>query len=69
MRVHHLVDSVSDYCALLVMDSVPQRVQKRRRFHFEVMWTKREDCKSIISEVWESGVELNTPNGVAVGLK
>ena len=69
MRVHHLVDSVFDRCTLLVMDSVPQRVQKRSRFHFEAMWSKKEDCKSIISEVWESGVELNTPNGVAVGLK
>ena len=33
------------------------------------MWTKREECKSIISEVWESGVDLNTPNSIAMGLK
>lgn len=51
MRVHHLVDSVSDHCTLLVIDSIPQRPSKRRRFHFEAMWTKREECKSINSEV------------------
>lgn len=51
MRVHHLVDSVSDHCTLLVIDSVPQRPSKIRRFHFEAMWAKREECKSINSEV------------------
>jgi len=48
IRVHHLVDSTSDHCALLVCDTILIQPPRRRRFHFKAMWTKREECKNII---------------------
>ena len=53
IRVYHLVDSTSDHCALLVIDTLPQKPPKKRRFHYEAMWTKREDCKAVIKAAWE----------------
>ena len=47
-RVYHLVDLTSDHCALLLIDSPPQRASNAKRFHFEALWTKYEECRNII---------------------
>ena len=33
------------------------------------MWTKREECKDIIKEVWDGSQELNSLIGIAARLK
>lgn len=68
-RVHHLVDSTSDHCTLLVSNTIPIQPPRRQRFHFEAMWTQKEECKNIIKAAQEECTKLNTPNGIAIGLK
>lgn len=68
VRVHHLVDSTSDHCALFLSDPKVPKLPRTRRFHFESMWTKREECKDIIEAAWCSGNDLSTPTGVASAL-
>ena len=55
VKVHHLVESTSDHCALLITDAnVVQKYPNRRRFLVEAMWTRsEEECKDIIQEVWD----------------
>ena len=69
VRVNHLVDSTSDHCALFISDPKALKQPRAGHFHFEDMWTKREECKEIIEVVWCSGSDLNTPEGVASALK
>ena len=69
VRVYHLVDSTSDHCALLLIDSPPQRASNAKRFHFEALWTKNEECRSIIESSWWIGVDLSTPEGITENLK
>ena len=68
-KVHHLVESTFDHCTLLITDATIQKHPNRRRFQFEAMWTKREECKDIIKEVWDGSQELNSPIGIATRLK
>ena len=66
VKVHHLVESTFDHCALLITDAnVVQKYPNRRRFQFEAMWTRREECKDIIQGVWDDSQELNSPMGIA----
>ena len=66
IKVYHLVESTSDHCALLISDDiVVQKHPNRRRFQFEAMWARREECKNIIQEVWDGSQELNSPSGIA----
>ena len=61
-RVHHIVDSTSDHFALLISDFVAYQMPRRRRFHFEAMWTKKEECRDIIEAAWRNstlGGEIN----------
>ena len=37
VRVHHLVESMSDHCALLITDSIISQRPQKRRFQFEAM--------------------------------
>ena len=53
-RVHHIVDSTSDHFALLILDSTIYQLPRRRRFHFEAMWTKKEGCRNIVEAAWRS---------------
>ena len=67
--MHHLVESTSDHCALLIFyDIVVQKHPNQRRFQFEAMWARREECKNIIQEVWDGSQELNSPSGIAARL-
>lgn len=36
-----------------------------RRFHFESMWIKKEECKEIIEATWCSNSVLSSPSGIA----
>ena len=48
VRVHHIVDSTSDHFTLLISDSFAPQPPRKRRFHFEAMWTKKKKCRDII---------------------
>ena len=67
--VHHLADSTSDHCILAISDSPPPSRRNKRRFHFEAMWVKREDCHDVIEEAWHSGTLSATPEGIASNLQ
>lgn len=69
MKVHHLVDSTSNHCALLIMDPLTKRQPKQKRFHFEAMWTKRDNCRAIIEASWGMESDLSTPEGMVANLK
>ena len=64
-RVHHLVESTSNHFLLRITDSCSLPPTRKRRFHFEAMWAKREDCQEIIEAAWNEGNSLNTPEGIA----
>ncbi|XP_075667670.1 uncharacterized protein LOC142637278 [Castanea sativa] len=51
VKVHHLVESTFDHYAPLIANATSQKFSNGRRFQFEAMWTKREECKDIIKEV------------------
>ncbi|XP_030941694.1 uncharacterized protein LOC115966636 [Quercus lobata] len=58
-----------DHCILAITDSPPPSRRGKRRFHFEVMWVKREDCHDVIEAAWHSGTLFVTPEGVASNLQ
>ena len=69
IKVHHLLESTSNHCALLITDAtIVQKYPNRRRFQFKAMWTRKEECKDIIQEVWDGSQELNSPMGIAARL-
>ncbi|KAL0012555.1 hypothetical protein SO802_007663 [Lithocarpus litseifolius] len=68
VRVHHLVNSTSDHCALFLSDPKASKLPRARRFHFESMWTKKEECKEIIEAAWCIGSDLSSPKGIASAL-
>ena len=69
VRVHHLVESVSDHYALLIIDFIVSQSPRKRRFQFEAMWTRRAECRDIIRTAWNDSVNLYSPNGMVAGLK
>ena len=68
-KVHHLTNSTSDHCALLLANPSKIHQPRGKHFHFEAMWTKREDCKLVIEVCWGMGSSLDTPKGMAQNLK
>ncbi|XP_065637920.1 uncharacterized protein LOC136071032 [Quercus suber] len=68
-QVHHLVESTSNHCILTISDLPPPTHKNKRRFHFEAIWIKREDCREIIKAAWDSSSLSATPKGVASNLK
>lgn len=69
VRVHHLVYSTSNHYALFISDPLAIKRSWSRHFHFEAIWTKRNECRGIIDSVWGSISDMNTPEGMANGLK
>ena len=69
MRVHHLVESTNNHYALLITDSITSQSPQKRRFQFEAMWTRRDECRDIIKAAWNESVNSNTPDSIAAGLK
>ena len=63
------MESVSDHCALMITDSVVSQSPRKRRFQFEAMWTRRDECRDIIRITWSDSVNLYSPNGMVAGLK
>ena len=68
MKAHHLVDSTSDHSALLISNSTTQHQSRAKRFHFEAMWTKNAECKTIIESSWGVNIDLSTPEGIMSNL-
>ena len=57
-KVHHVSMSASDHC-LLAMSLYKVQVPRRRkkRFFFEEMWTRVDECKEIIELAWDPYTE------------
>lgn len=68
-KVHHLTNSTLDHCDLLLADPSKTLQPQGKRFHFEAIWTNREDCKSVIEAYWGMGSNLDTLEGMAQNLK
>lgn len=53
-RVRHVSMSILDHCllALTLTRRLPQKPVKKR-FFFEVMWTREEDCREIVEAAWD----------------
>ncbi|XP_030958820.1 uncharacterized protein LOC115980738 [Quercus lobata] len=69
IKVQHLMDTTSDHFPILLADAKVLKERRKCRFHFEAIWTRREDCKELIKEVWDGGTNLGSPNGLSTGLK
>lgn len=68
-RVLHLVDSISDHCAILIADTIAVQPPRKHRFHFKEMWTKKEECKEIIKNAWVGSLHQCMPEGIATSLQ
>ena len=68
VKVQHQVESTSDHCILRISDFSYSPLSRNRRFHFEALWTKREDYHEIIKIAWNSGDPATTPEGIASNL-
>ena len=69
MKVHHLIDTTSDHTPLLLAETSTISQQRKRRFHFEVIWMRRANCKDVIEEVRKDGSSRGTLEGLCEGLK
>ena len=69
IKVHHLVDSTFGHRALLITDPLAICQCRTKRFHFEAIWTKIEDCRAIIEALWGIGGYLSTSEGMPTNLK
>ena len=67
-KVYHVVDSTSDHCILRITDSIASPPRRNRRFHYEALWAKRDDCYDIVESAWNRGSLENTPEGIASNL-
>ncbi|XP_062017671.1 uncharacterized protein LOC133734024 [Rosa rugosa] len=56
-RVLHLNPSTSDHLLILleVREHMQTKRRRGRRFRFEELWLREEDCKQIVEQSWESG--------------
>ncbi|XP_075640325.1 uncharacterized protein LOC142612079 [Castanea sativa] len=53
-KVHHVSMSSSDHCLLaLFLNKDHQQRRGKKRFFFEAMWTREEECKEIIELAWD----------------
>ncbi|KAK9983991.1 hypothetical protein SO802_033516 [Lithocarpus litseifolius] len=68
-KVHHLAESTSDHCILAISNSSPQVYKGKRRFHFEAMWAKRDDCREIVASAWNLGSPSTTPEDISSNLQ
>ena len=51
IKVQHLVDTTSDHCPILLTDAKVLQEQRKHKFHFEAIWTRRANCNELIKEV------------------
>ncbi|KAA3474191.1 reverse transcriptase [Gossypium australe] len=57
-NIHHLPNSTSDHCLLLISTDHASRIFRVRDFHFEVWWTIEDTFEATRKEFWESSSEL-----------
>ena len=69
IKVHHLIDTTSYHTPLLLAETSTISQQRKRRFHFEVIWMRRANCKDVIEEVRKDGSSRGTLEGLCEGLK
>lgn len=69
IKVQHLVDTTSDHFPILLAHAKVLKERRKRKFHFEAIWTRRADCKELIKGFWDGGINLSSPNGLGTGLK
>ena len=69
VKVHHLTNTMSDHCPLLLSESDVVSLRRKHRFHFEVMWTRRANCGDVIKEAWSGSLVSQSPAGIVEGLK
>ena len=67
-KVYHVVDPTSDHCILRITGSIASPPRRNRRFHFEALRAKRDDCFDIVESAWNRGSLENTPEGIASNL-
>ena len=67
-KVYHVVDSTSDHYMLRISNSIASAPRRNRRFHFEALWAKHDDCYDIVESAWNRGSLENTPEGIASNL-
>ena len=68
VRVHHQFESTSDHCILKISDPSFSPPSHKRRFHFEALLAKMEDCHEISEAAWNSDVFANTLEGITASL-
>lgn len=54
-RIKHIANFVSDHlCLLVALKGFGEQVKNAssKRFHFELAWTKEEECEKVIRESW-----------------
>lgn len=52
--VHHFSLSISNHCLLaLTLKQSQPRSQPKKRFFFEVMWTREDGCREVVESVWD----------------
>ncbi|XP_050242088.1 uncharacterized protein LOC126691051 [Quercus robur] len=57
-KVHNVSMSASDHCLLVLFLKKNQyRKRGKKRFFFEAMWTKEEECKEVIEMAWDPYVD------------
>ena len=53
-KVHHVLMSASDHCLLVLLLKKNQYSKRgKKRFLFEAMWTREEECKEVIEMAWD----------------
>ena len=53
-KVHHVSMSSSDHCLLALFLRKDQcRMEGKKRFFFEAMWTREKDCKELVELAWD----------------
>lgn len=43
--------------------------RRKRKFHFEALWTRKANCMEVIEEAWNGCLDLQTLGGLTNGLK
>ena len=57
-KLHHGSMSASDHCLLALFLKKNQYCKRgKKRFLFEVMWTREEECREVIKLVWDPYTE------------
>lgn len=56
--VQHILIQVSDH-SILLLDSMPHKLNRRSRFIFDNRWCKMESCAEMVKSCWKQEVEVS----------